>query len=117
MSADTSSSLDGSCRELTVKLVAWRHDDPGETPAIPEIFARYGERGRCSSFDIRSDTKDAEEAESRSALAFVEEPFGEVSRTWHVMSSEFDFEPAAARELMGAVEDEGGDAEPGACAP
>ena len=56
----------------------------------------------------RSDTKEADEAESNKALAVTKEPSGASTSTWQVMSNEFDATPAAALVVMGFTVELGG---------
>ena len=67
------------------------------------------ERGRHKLWDKHSDTNEAEDTESRVALASTEEPSGASTNTRNVMSSALDTSPAAALDETGlTVESEEG---------
>ena len=61
----------------------------------------WRERGRERVWARHSDTNDAEDAESRSALASTVEPSGESMRTRQVISRALDDKPAAVCAVTG----------------
>ena len=77
MMAVTCNFLVRFCVGEMEKLATALRDELRESPAMPYILALRCERARHRLCDKHSDAKDAEDAESRRALAFTLEPSGE----------------------------------------
>ena len=89
------SNLMSACGEEIVSLVsAWR--ELLVRPATPEIVVFWWSRGKQRPLTKRSETNDADEAESNKALAFTIVPSGASISTRQVMSNEVCARLAAA---------------------
>ena len=72
--------------------------DPHVKPLIPVILVTRRVNGRCRLRASHSEIKDADDAESRMALACTYRPFGALTMTRQVMRRELVFIPEAASD-------------------
>ena len=99
--AETSNFLLGRCVGEILKLATDWSGKLRDRPATPEILVFRCERERHSVRVRRSDTNEADDAESRRARASMEEPPGASIRTRQVIRRELDVRPAAALDVTG----------------